>query len=244
MHMSRITIPAFALFLFVCTACTPPAQESVSSEHSQSSDSSSSVQSTVYTNERLGFSVDVPATVTAGSCVRLEKQGQQYALPSGVVVPLVQTEVRDAVVFHPERFDEIFGESRIGDEPYYADCKTRAISGALLDRKMYHEYPLWTVVTESVKSEKDIPKSVLRNCTAEAKFTGLEPATQTGVLTVGIDVDMRKTDDSSAIFCPDLVYAKYVPATKKLYYLFQSGPYYDDRAVEQIPASLRFETNR
>ncbi len=196
-----------------------------------------------YTNERLGFSVEMPPAITVMECSHHSEDGKSYVMPDQqVAAPFVHTDIPNGVVFHPEWYREVSGEVETANSRFYADCQKRMINGSsLVRRNIYRDFPYWTVLSETVRSEKDIPQSVLRHCTKFAKFTALTPTAQSGILEVGIDVDMTKTKDSSENFCPDLVYARYVSATSTLYYLYSNGKIsLDDPAPEQIQHSLRF----
>ncbi len=200
--------------------------------------------SVAYTNDPLGFSVNVPETVTVSDCSPHEQEGKTYVLlDTFVTAPLLTSAIPNGVIFHPEWYMEPSGEVETSQSRYYARCDKKMIEGAALtDRTVFRDFPFWTIVSDAVASEKDLPASVIRRCTTMAKLTDLQPSTQPSVQNIGIDVDMAETNDSSAAFCPDLLTARYVPATGKAYYIYSTGPtYIDDRIGEHILESLRFE---
>lgn len=205
--------------------------------------------SVTYTNEKLGFSVDMPNEVTLKNCTLTTEDGKTHVDVSSfkpMKVPLRVTETTDSVIFHPEFYFEAVGEIMVNGLRYNSDCKKNIVDGAsLTQRGEYRDFPYWTIVSDTAPAEKDISPSVLYHCTNEAKFMGLKPASDPEVLEVEIDVDMTKAWDSSAIFCPDLIFARYVPATQRLYYLFNNGHYViDDPTHKQIQKTLRFITTQ
>ena len=192
----------------------------------------------VYTNDKLGFSIDIPTEVVVTDC------SYETSDPH-IVAPLIYTNVAQGVVLHPQWYMEASGQTMVDGEPRYVNCQKKTVVGSSLVKRPAYvgDFPYWTVLTEVVSSAQDIPKSILRQCSPLAKFIRLQPTVESEVFQVDIDVDMTKTEDSSAIFCKDLVYARYVPATQRMYYLFKSGiGTVDDPASQQIEKSLRFNT--
>ena len=207
------------------------------------------VKSTFYTNDKFGFLIDLPNEVMVADCSYHEAEGKKYVLPDQrAAAPLIHTEIAGGIVFYPQWYMEPSGEVALDKVlgEYYSTCqKKTAVGSSLTKRAVYMgDFPYWTVLSETVLSEEDIPKSILRHCSKFAKFTGLKTIAQAGVFDVSMDVDMTKTNDSSEVICNDLVYARFVPVNQKIYYLFKSGiSYIDDMANEQIEKSLRFIVN-
>ena len=206
--------------------------------------SAASLRPIAYTSTIHGFSVIAPGVVTLSQqCPRYQDGLKEYSTSDEhTISPLVLTEIPQGVVLYPQWYMKPMGNMETGD--LFSICQKQTINGhSLVQRDVFRDFPYWTILSDTVSSEEGIAESVRRHCSDIALFTGLVPAMQSGVMEVGIDVDMAKSDDSSAIVCPDLLYARYVPSTRRLYYLFNNGMYYiEDPTHEQIQNSLRFIT--
>ena len=205
------------------------------------------VPTSTYHDDTLGFSVDSPKTVIMSDCSQHTTEGNTYALvDKRTAVPLLRTKISQGVVFHPEWLNEPFGET---SSHMLAGCRRVSIDGkSVAHREIYKDFPYWMISAETLSSENGIQRSIEGHCRqkwiAPARYTGLTTTTQPGVFTVGVETDPSKSDDSSAVFCTDLISIRYIPSTKKIFYLFHNGlDYENDPSNQLITETLRFDSH-
>ena len=250
-RISRITL-LFIGALLMGAGCHSFGHEMSKDLHiipSEDARSSISTSSTIplqrYTNKNLGISMEIPETVIVSNCVPKTIDGQSYVdvIGNHATAPLQIKEIPQGAIFYPEwsmePYDIVHIKTASDDFDAYTHCKRTPVpQNQLTQRDGNRNYPYWTILIDSATSESEIRSSVTRRCYNKLSdmtvYAGLATTTEPGVFDIHLDIDRRKTNDTSLLNCPDLVYAKYASTTHQIYYLFNNGFYSIDDPTHQL----------